>query len=132
MNSPASPATRPLSPHLQIYRFTLLMASSIVHRATGVALYFGTLLAVAWLLSLAAGPQAHASFVKLALSPVGLVILFGYTWALMQHMMGGLRHLVWDTGASLSVANAKRLAAAGWLIALLLTLALWALVVITR
>lgn len=127
MSGPLSPS-RPLSPHLQIYRFSLLMASSIVHRITGAGLYIGTCLVVAWLLALASGPDAYAAFSKLARSPLGMIILFAYTWALMQHMMGGLRHLIWDTGASLSVAAAKRLAAAGWLAALLLTLAIWAIV----
>ncbi|MBX9618988.1 succinate dehydrogenase, cytochrome b556 subunit [Candidatus Raskinella chloraquaticus] len=132
MSRSVLPASRPLSPHLQIYRFSLLMASSIVHRITGAGLYFGTCLVVFWLLALASGPQAYATFAKLAGSPLGLLILFAYTWALMQHMMGGLRHLIWDTGASLSVAAARRLAAAGWLIALLLTLAVWAIVFIVR
>lgn len=127
-----SPSLRPLSPHLQIYRFSLLMASSIIHRATGIALYFGTILVVIWLTALASGPTAYAMLSKFALSPVGLLVLFGYTWALMQHMTGGLRHLIWDTGSNLSVGAAKRLAAIGALSSLLLTLAIWALAFIPR
>ena len=89
------PAARPLSPHLQIYRLTLTMAMSIVHRMTGAALYFGTLLLAWWLLAAAAGPNAFAAFQSVASSFIGRVVLFGYTWALIHHMLGGLRHLVW-------------------------------------
>lgn len=128
----SSPASRPLSPHLQIYRFSLLMASSIMHRITGSALYVGTLILVAWLMALASGPEAYALFSKVALNPLGLLVLFGYTWALMQHMLGGLRHLIWDTGAGLSVASAKRLAGMSWLLSALLTFALWILVFVLR
>ena len=100
------------------------MASSILHRITGAALYFGTILVVVWLLALSSGPEAYARFSSLARHPLLLIILFGYCWALMQHAMGGLRHLVWDTGASLSVPAAKRIATLGALCALLLTFAL--------
>ena len=80
---------RPLSPHVQTYRWTLTMALSIVHRATGIALYFGTLLLAWWLLSAAAGQQAFAWMQWFIGSPIGLLVLFGYTWALMHHMLGG-------------------------------------------
>src|ERR1700757_3212607 len=89
---------RPLSPHLSIYRPMLSMMMSIVHRITGAALYFGTLLLVWWLLAVASGPVAYATFQSAASSWIGRLVLFGYTWALVHHMLGGLRYLIWDTG----------------------------------
>ena len=80
------------------YRWTLTMAMSIVHRITGLALYFGTLLLVWWLLATASGPQAYATFQGFIGSWFGRLILFGYTWALIHHLLGGVRHLIWDLG----------------------------------
>ena len=74
------------------------MAMSIVHRITGMALYFGTLLLVWWLLATASGPQAYATFQGFIGSWFGRLILFGYTWALIHHLLGGVRHLIWDLG----------------------------------
>ena len=91
-------AERPLSPHLQIYRWPLPMMMSILHRITGVGLYFGTLLIAWWLIAAGVRPQrlrAGAGFIS---SWFGRLILFGYTWALIHHMLGGIRHLIWDTG----------------------------------
>lgn len=120
----AGPA-RPLSPHLQIYRFTLLMAASILHRITGGALYFGMLMLAWWLVALASGPQAYAWFAWFAGSPLGLLILFGFTLALMQHAMGGIRHLIWDTGYGLEVTKAQRIAAVGLGASVVLTVLVW-------
>ena len=89
---------RPLSPHLQIYRPMLTMMMSIVHRLTGAALYFGTLLVVWWLVALASGPDYFAYVQDIAGSWFGRLVLFGYTWALVHHAIGGMRHLIWDTG----------------------------------
>ena len=92
-------AKRPLSPHLQIYRPMLTMMMSIVHRITGCALYFGTLLLVIWLVA-AASSTATFDFVNgLFGSWIGLIVLVGYSWAMIHHLLGGLRHFVWDTGA---------------------------------
>ena len=91
-------APRPLSPHLQIYRVTWTMAMSIVHRATGVALYVGIALLAIWLVALASGPSAFEAVQWFFGSPIGILILFGYTWVLLHHMLGGVRHLVWDFG----------------------------------
>lgn len=128
MASSSQPAARPLSPHLQVYRFTLLMTMSIVHRITGGALYVGTLLLVWFLVALASGEQAYATFQWAAGSWLGILVLFGYTWALFHHMMGGIRHLVWDNIAALDVPSAKRLTAALSLAALALTILAWLLV----
>ena len=90
-------APRPLSPHLQIYRLTLTLMMSIVHRITGAALYFGMLLLAWWLIAAAAGPNAYANFEWFIGSLIGRLVLFGYTWALLHHTLGGIRHLIWDT-----------------------------------
>lgn len=89
---------RPLSPHLQIYRPMLTMTMSIVHRITGAALYFGTVILALWLIAAATG-KANFDVAQAVLgSFLGRVVLFGYTWALLHHMLGGIRHLIWDTG----------------------------------
>lgn len=98
MDSPKAAAGRPLSPHLQIYRPMLSMMMSIVHRITGAALYAGTLLIVIWLVSAAAGPSAFAAVQSIYGSILGQIILFLYTWALVHHALGGVRHLIWDVG----------------------------------
>src|SRR5262245_45926781 len=92
---------RPLSPHLGIYKMTITMLMSIVHRITAGALYFGTLLLAAWLVSIAMGERAYATVNGLFGHPIGKLILIGYTWALFHRMLGGIRHLVWDTGRGL-------------------------------
>lgn len=92
-------ATRPLSPHLSIYRFSITMAMSIVHRITGVGLYFGTALVALWLAAAAIGEAPFALAQAVADHWFGRFILFGYTWALFHHMLGGIRHFIWDTGA---------------------------------
>ena len=99
---------RPLSPHLQIYSPLINMVMSILHRITGAALYFGTIIMVAWLLSVATGRGNYELFTGLLKSPIGLAVMAGYTWALIHHALGGIRHLIWDTGRgfSLGVVNA--------------------------
>jgi succinate dehydrogenase / fumarate reductase, cytochrome b subunit len=89
---------RPLSPHLQIYRPMLTMMMSIVHRITGAALYFGTAILAWWLLAAAAGQNAYGVFEAFETSWIGRLILFGYTWALIHHLLGGIRHFIWDLG----------------------------------
>lgn len=93
-----SQAARPLSPHLQIYTPLVNMVMSILHRITGAALYVGTAL-VAWVLVAAAsGPDYFAYVTGLLGTWPGLIVLFGYTWALLHHLVGGVRHFIWDTG----------------------------------
>jgi succinate dehydrogenase / fumarate reductase cytochrome b subunit len=119
-----APAARPLSPHLQIYRPMLTMMMSIVHRITGVGLYFGTLLLVWWVIA-AASPNAYAKFEWFAGSIVGRLILFGYTWALIHHMLGGIRHLIWDTGRGFGPSEREWLAAANLIGSIAVTVVLW-------
>jgi succinate dehydrogenase / fumarate reductase cytochrome b subunit len=90
--------SRPLSPHLSIYRPMLTMMMSIVHRITGGALYFGVLLLTWWLLAAASGPADYASFQAAAGSWIGRLIILAATWALLHHLLGGIRHLIWDIG----------------------------------
>jgi succinate dehydrogenase / fumarate reductase cytochrome b subunit len=118
---------RPLSPHLGIYRMTITMLMSIVHRITGAALYFGTVLLAAWLVSAAMGEKQFARINELLGHPVGKLILLGYTWALLHHMLGGLRHFVWDTGRAMQPKAADALAWFTILGSLSLTAIVWAI-----
>jgi len=118
-------ASKPLSPHLSIYRFSWLMTGSIIHRLTGAALYVGTLILLWGLIALNLGPEAYQSFYDCAQSLIGILILLGYTWALTHHALGGLRHLIWDTGRALSVPVARALAIANFIGSIALTLLIW-------
>ena len=116
---------RPISPHLQIYKPMLTMMMSIVHRITGGALYVGTVLLAWWLIAAASGPNAYADVAAFMSSIIGRLILFGYTWALMHHMLGGIRHLIWDTIHGFEPAEREMLAAATLVGSVALTLILW-------
>ena len=100
-NGTGATKPRPLSPHLSIYKPIPTMMMSIMHRITGAALYFGTILVAWWLIAAASGPDAYATANWWFTSVIGKIILFGYTWALMHHMLGGLKHLMQDTGRGL-------------------------------
>jgi len=106
-------ADRPLSPHLQIYRWQQTSVLSILHRATGIALSAGALMLVCWLSALASGPKAYAHIAGFLGSWVGLVLLFGWTFSLFYHLCNGIRHLVWDTGHALDL---KSTYLGGWLV----------------
>jgi succinate dehydrogenase cytochrome b subunit len=94
-------AERPLSPHLQIYRPMLTMMMSIAHRISGAANAAGFVLLAMWLVAIAAGPQAYAQVSSVFASIPGRIVLFLFTWSLVHHMLGGIRHLIWDTGRGL-------------------------------
>ena len=122
------PTARPLSPHLQVYRWQLTMVLSIIHRATGVALAVGTILLIALLLALAAGPDAYQSVRAFCSSWLGLLLLFGWSWALCFHMFNGLRHLLWDVGWGFEIPRAYL---TGWTVvaaSLVMTALIWACV----
>lgn len=89
---------RPLSPHLQIYRPLINMVMSILHRITGAALYFGTLILAVWLVATASGPEAFQTVNSYLDTWPGRIVMFGYTWALIHHALGGIRHFIWDFG----------------------------------
>lgn len=129
-----SPATRarPLSPHLSVYRPPITMTMSIVHRITGMALYAGTLL-VAWWLIAASISQSYFDFVNAIFgSWIGRLVLLGYTWALLHHMLGGIRHLVWDTGAGLEKHTASKIAWATLFGSVTLTILVWVVGIYAR
>jgi succinate dehydrogenase / fumarate reductase, cytochrome b subunit len=102
------------------------MAMSIFHRATGIALYFGTLLVAWWLIAAASGPNAYAAVQWFMGSIIGLLILFAYTWVLIHHMLGGVRHLIWDTGHGFGPSEREWLARATIVGSVGLTIVLWA------
>lgn len=128
MAESAGPRTRPLSPHLQIYRWQGTMLMSILHRLTGAGLYFGMALVVLWLGAAALSPPAFDLVNAVAGSWPGQIVLLGFTWALIHHALGGLRHFVWDLGYGFG-APARDLLAWGTIaLSALLTAAVWALV----
>lgn len=127
-----APRARPLSPHLEVYRFTLTMAMSIVHRITGVANYVGTLLLVLWLGAAAVGGEAYELVTALFGSWIGHVVLFGYTWSLFHHMLGGLKHFVWDSGNMLDPSGREVIVRIQVIGGILLTLVAWTLFVWSR
>jgi succinate dehydrogenase / fumarate reductase cytochrome b subunit len=116
---------RPLSPHLQIYKPILTMVMSILHRITGAALYFGTVLLAWWLIAAAAGPDYFDFVNGIYGSFIGRLILFGFTWALVHHMLGGLRHFIWDMGAGFGREAREWLARATIIGSVTLTIVLW-------
>lgn len=118
-------AQRPLSPHLQVYRPLINMMMSIVHRITGVALYCGTLLLAWWLTAAATGPSYFNYVNGIFGSVPGRIVLFGYTWALMHHMLGGLRHFLWDTGRGYDLDTIDKLSWGTLVLSVLLTGAIW-------
>ena len=89
---------RPLSPHLQVYRWQITSVLSILHRMTGIALGVGTLLLTWWLVAAATSAEAFGTVQGFIGSPIGLLLLFGWTYALFFHMCNGIRHLAWDLG----------------------------------
>lgn len=116
---------RPLSPHLQVYRFQITMVMSILHRITGCVIAVGAFGIVWWLYAAAAGPEAYATFMACATSIVGLVIGFGVSFCLVYHFFNGIRHLIWDVGLGFEI---PQFYASGWTVTALtavVTLALW-------
>ena len=116
---------RPLSPHLQIYRWQLTSVLSILHRVTGVALTAGTILLVWWLIAAANGPDSFESVQWFLGSWLGLLLLFGWSVALFYHLCNGLRHLWWDTGHGLDLRSVYM---SGWAVLIgtaILTVIAW-------
>jgi succinate dehydrogenase / fumarate reductase cytochrome b subunit len=116
---------RPLSPHLQVYRWQITMTMSILHRVTGVILVAGAFALAWWLLALAAGGEVYANAAACLASPLGKLFLFGFTLALMYHLFNGIRHLLWDAGWGFEIPEFY---ASGWTVAALsivFTLIIW-------
>jgi|SRR5215217_6091996 len=117
--------SRPLSPHLQIYKPIPTMIMSIVHRITGAALYFGTILVACWLIAAASGPAYYEWASWFFGTIIGQVVLLGYTWALVHHLLGGLRHFMWDLGHGYGKEFSTRLAIANAIGSVVLTALIW-------
>jgi len=117
---------RPLSPHLQIWRFHVTMWGSILNRVAAGALSVGTLFIGAWLAAAAFGPDAYAGFAGLMGSPLGLLIWFGVTLAAAYHLTAGIRHLIWDAGSGLTPKSADNLTIVSFVGALVIAVGFWA------
>lgn len=118
---------RPMSPHVQVWRWHVTMLGSILHRVTGVANYIGAALVVVWLFAAATGPDAYAQFEALAGSILGQLVLFGFTLSISFHLLNGVRHLFLDAGRGLTPAVANT---TGWLVifaSAVLSAAIWLL-----
>ncbi len=127
---PSAGTQRPMSPHLQIYSPLINMMMSIVHRITGMALYFGTILLAFYLVSAASGPEAFAYASWLFSTPIGLLILFGYTWVLFHHMLGGVRHMIWDTGRGFDLDTVDKLCWGSLIASISLTILVWVVAIV--
>tara|TARA_Y100000590_G_scaffold28205_1_gene31667 strand:- start:2554 stop:2946 length:393 start_codon:yes stop_codon:yes gene_type:complete len=123
---------RPLSPHLQVYKWQISMFLSILHRASGTVLGLGTLLLAYWLISIAMGPEVFSDAQCFLGSIFGRIILFGFTAALILHFLNGVRHLFWDAGYGFELSTSKF---SGWivfLLTILLTILVWVLGYLVR
>ena len=122
-NSGSKP--RPLSPHLQVYKWQLTSLMSIGHRASGIALLLGTFLIVIWLVALAAGPELFSYVNKVISHWLGQFILFGFSVMLFYHSLNGIRHLSWDLGYGFDISNVYKTGYAVLVTALILTSITW-------
>jgi succinate dehydrogenase / fumarate reductase cytochrome b subunit len=121
---------RPLSPHMTIYHWPITMAASITHRATGIALSFGTLLVAWWLVAASSGPESGSFqlFTSVTTTPLGQVVLFGFVWSLAYHFLNGIRHLAWDLGFGFELGTANVLSYVIYSLSIVLAAAAFALV----
>ena len=123
--APRGPADRPMSPHLQVWRWHITMATSILHRATGIALYGGALILAGWAVSLAMGPAAYGFYRGLLANPLGQLALFGLTVCLFYHLANGVRHLWWDAGKGFEPKVADMTGAAAIAFGVVAAVAIW-------
>ena len=126
------PQDRPMSPHVQVWRWHVTMFTSILHRATGVALYVGLLVVAGWIVALAAGPAAFAGYAALLACPLGLLVLFGLTFSFLYHLANGVRHLFWDTGKGFEPKTADMTGWATIAFGVVATVLIWAVAVIRK
>ena len=118
-------AERPLSPHLQIYRPMLTMMMSIAHRVSGVGNAIGFVLLTWWLVAISSGPEAYATVNDFFGSLIGRFLLFVFSWGLIHHMLGGIRHLIWDTGYGFDPSEREWLSLATAVGSVGLTILIW-------
>ena len=100
-------AQRPLSPHLGIYHFGWTMMYSFTHRMTGFGIAFGMVGVVVWFASLAMGPDWYGLVEVLLIHPLGQLVFWAFSWALLFHLMNGCRHIIWDTGSMMELGPAR-------------------------
>ena len=124
---PLARRPRPLSPHLTIYKPTMTMAMSIAHRISGAALYVGVLLLAWFLIAASSDAATFAVFTSFIESIIGRIVLFGFSWALIHHALGGVRHFIWDAGYGLEAPMRDQLAWATLVGGFVVTLAIWAI-----
>ena len=122
--------TRPLSPHLDVYKWQVQMVTSILHRATGIALVAGMLGLVWGLVALAGGEKSWAAFATCAGSLLGQLVLFGFSWALAYHLINGVRHLVQDAGHGWSIPEFVRSSWISIIGSVLLVVVAWGIVLV--
>lgn len=125
MSNSTATRQRPISPHLFIYKPIPTMVMSIMHRITGAILYVGTLLVVWWLVAASTSPASLATANGVLGSWFGVLVLIGFTWALYHHLLGGIRHLLWDTGVAMEKHTSTALAWATIAGSVLLTAITW-------
>ncbi len=119
---------RPLSPHLQVYRWQITMAMSILHRLTGVGLAVGALVLTYWLNAAAYGYDAFATAQSILGSWIGILLLIGWTFALFYHLCNGIRHLVWDAGRGFEISQARASGITVIVVSIVLTVLTWAVI----
>jgi succinate dehydrogenase / fumarate reductase cytochrome b subunit len=130
-HAPPGPAARPLSPHVQVWRWHITMFCSIAHRATGVALYAGALILAGWAVALASGPTAYLGYKHLLGTPVGKLVLFGLTVSVFYHLAAGIRHLVWDAGKGFGTKTADATGAGAIAFGIFAAIAVWVVAAVT-
>jgi len=124
-SAPGGAANRPLSPHLQVWRFHVTMLGSILHRISGAGLYVGALVLAGWALSLASGPEAYAGFTAVLGSFPGKLVLFDLTLGLFYHLAKGIQHLIWDTGRGFNLPSANAGSIACIVVSIVASVAVW-------
>jgi succinate dehydrogenase / fumarate reductase cytochrome b subunit len=128
-DNPQKPGhARPLSPHLTIWRWQVTMLASIMHRATGMALAGGAVVLAWWLFSISNGPEGYDSFMAYAAMPLGILVLFGFTWAFAFHFFNGVRHLAWDLGYGFDKHTATKTGFLVFALSFILAIAVFAFV----
>jgi succinate dehydrogenase / fumarate reductase cytochrome b subunit len=128
---PGVAKARPLSPHLQVWRWHITMAGSILTRATGVALYVGALILAGWAVSLASGQDSYIAYMGMLGTPLGRLVMLGLTFSLFYHLAAGIRHLFWDAGLGFDPKFADLTGAASIAFAVVATLVTWIIAAMT-
>jgi succinate dehydrogenase / fumarate reductase cytochrome b subunit len=128
---PGAAKQRPLSPHLQVWRWHITMAGSILNRATGVALYVGALILAGWAISLASSQDAYIAYMGMLGTPLGRLVMFGLTFSIFYHLAAGIRHLFWDAGVGFDPKFSDLTGAACIAFAIVATLVIWVMAAMT-